>query len=196
LHGTFRQHRFLNNKEIFILPYTKIRSTSILLSIAFLFSCAFIRLEGQAQDKNRKSSWQAKLYEKDVKYENFACMSEDAQLVATFFMEHPLLSRDLPICHNDCPVIRCRPVIPFPSIARAAKVTGTVSVHVLIDEQGKTLYARVLDGHPLLWAAIRKGACETQFNPHPADHKRQGVMHFNVEDSPFLAVPYTANQVR
>jgi hypothetical protein len=86
-------------------------------------------------------------------------------------------------------------VIQFPSIARATKVTGTVSFHVLVDEQGKTLYARVLDGHPLLWAAARKGACETQFNLYPG-HKRQGVMHFNVDDSPFLGVPYTANQVR
>jgi len=173
---------------------TKIRSTLILLSIAFLFSCAFISSEGQAQDKYEQSSWQAKLYGKDVDYKNFACKNEDAQAVATFFKEHSL-KRALPICHNDCPIIRCRPVIQLASIARAARVTGTVSVHVLVDEQGKALYARVLNGHPLLWAAARKGACETQFSPYP-DHKRQGVMHFKVEDSAFLGVPYTANQVR
>lgn len=172
----------------------QIRSILVLFILAFLFSCAFIGSVGQAQDMNREPSWQTKLYEKDVAYGKFACKNEDAQLVVTFFKEHPL-SRVFPICHNDCPVIRCRPVIQFPSIARAAKATGRISVHVLVDEQGKTLYARVLDGHPLLWAAARKGACETQFSLYP-DHKRQGVMHFFVDDSPFLGVPYTANQVR
>jgi hypothetical protein len=136
-----------------------------------------------------------KLYEKDVAYENFACKTEDAQVVDSFFKEHPLRTSLTPICHNDCPVVRCRPVIAVPKIARTAKITGTVSVHVLVDEQGKTLYARVLEGSPLLWAAARRGACETQFNLYP-DHKRQGVMHFYVDDSGFLSIPYTANRVR
>lgn len=159
------------------------RSTPVcVIILLFLLSLtSFSASEAQRQDKH-SYSWQTKLYEKDVAYENFACKTEDAQLVASFFKEHPLRTPRFPICHNDCPVVRCRPVIPFPKIARAAKVTGTVSVHVLVDEQGKTRYARVLEGPPLLWAAARRGACETQFNLYP-DHKRQGVMHFSVDDS-------------
>jgi hypothetical protein len=173
-----------------------LRSTPVCL-IILLFSLSFNSLsasQGQSQDKP-PDSWQMKLYEKDVAYENFACKTEDAQVVDSFFKEHPLRTSLTPICHNDCPVVRCRPVIAVPKIARTAKITGTVSVHVLVDEQGKTLYARVLEGSPLLLAAARRGACETQFNLYP-DHKRQGVMHFYVDDSGFLSIPYTANRVR
>ena len=148
----------------------------------------------QSQENKQEQSWQSKLYESDVKYEAFACRQEDAEIVATFFKQHPLISI-LPICHNDCPIIKCRPVIPFPSIAKAARVTGTISVHVLVDEQGKVLYARVLSGHPLLRTAAQKGACETQFNVYP-DHRRQGVIHFTVDGYEYLNVPYEANQVR
>ena len=146
-----------------------------------------------AQD-NKELSWQNRLYESEVRYENFACRREDSETVAAFFKEHPL-RKIFPICHNDCPIIKCRPVIPFPAIANSARGTSAISVHVLVDEEGKVLYARILGGHPLLWAAARRGACETQFNVYP-DHKRQGVMHFTVDNSGYLGVPYGANQVR
>ena len=174
------------------MPSTQLGSIALLLSLGFALCSTSL---SQIQDRNRDSSWQMKLYEQDVSYGRFACKTEDSQLVASFFKEHALLTPKIPICHNDCPVVRCRPVVQFPPIARAAKVTGTVSVHVLVDEQGKTLYARVLEGHPLLLAAARKAACETGFSVYP-DHKRQGVMHFVVDGSAFLGIPYAANQVR
>jgi outer membrane biosynthesis protein TonB len=147
-----------------------------------------------AQD-NKELSWQNRLYESEVRYENFACRREDSETVAAFFREHPLLGKIFPICHNDCPVIKCRPVIPFPAIANSARGTGAISVHVLVNEEGKAIYARILAGHPLLGAAARRAACETQFNAYP-DHKRQGVMHFTADNSGYLGVPYGANQVR
>ncbi|MFN2597600.1 MAG: energy transducer TonB [Pyrinomonadaceae bacterium] len=144
-------------------------------------------------DERERPPWKTKLYERGVRYQDFACNKEDEEVVAAFFKEHPLQSI-FPICHNDCPVIKCRPVIPFPPIAKAAKATGMVSVHVLVNEKGKVLYARVLSGHPLLWAAARNGACETQFKEYPY-HMHQGVMHFTVENYEYLGVPTTANQV-
>ena len=144
-------------------------------------------------NKREEPRWRTKLYEKDVKYEDSVCTKEDSAVVETFFKEHRLTTI-FPICHNDCPIIKCRPVVPFPPIAKDAKVTGTVSVHVLVDEKGRVLYARVPSGHPLLWAAVRKGACETQFKEHPYG-KHQGVMHFTVDDYEFLGVPKNANQV-
>jgi hypothetical protein len=143
---------------------------------------------------NKNLSWQNKLYESEVPYKNFACRGEDSEIVAAFFKEHPI-GKIFPICHNDCPVIKCRPVIPFPAIANSVRGTGAISVHVLVNEEGKAIYARILGGHPLLWAAARRAACETQFNVYP-DHKRQGVMHFTIDNSGYLGVPYGANQVR
>src|SRR5215207_2826045 len=137
----------------------------------------------RSQAKREEPPWKSKLYEKDVRYQDFACEKEDAEIVAAFFKEHPLQSI-FPICHNDCPIIECRPVIPFPPIAKAAKVSGTISVHVLVDEKGKVIYARVLSGHPLLWAAAKKGACGTQFREY-SSNLHQGILHFTANDYEF-----------
>lgn len=177
------------------MNFRTIHALAVLLSICGLGQSTFVHVPSCAQSKNskRQESWQNKLYEEDVSYGNYACGHEDSELVETFFKEHPL-NKNSSICHNDCPIIKCRPLIPFPSIAKTARVTGTISVHVLVDEKGRVLYARVLTGHPLLWAAARKGACETQFREYPY-HKHQGVMHFTVEDYDYLGVPNRANEV-
>jgi hypothetical protein len=180
------------------LNFRKIHAPAIVLMVSVgLASLTVYHVTSVAQSKDKEREAQTRktmLYETGVLYENFVCSSEDSEIVAKFFTEHPLNSA-FPICHNNCPIINCRPVIPFPPMARAARVTGTVSVHVLVDEKGKVLYARVLSGHPLLWAAAKKGACETQFEEY-AYGKHQGMMHFTVNDYEFLGVPNTANQVR
>ncbi len=170
------------------------RSLLLLLFFCFLSITSFqTNSICQTQEENQEELWKKNLYKEDVQYENFACDEEDSEAVKNFFVSRPLNIKR-PVCHNDCPVIECRPVIPFPKSAKAVRVTGKVSVHVLVDEKGKVLYARVLSGHPLLWVAARKGACETQFREYPYN-KHQGVMHFTVDDYGFLGVPNVANQV-
>ncbi len=155
-----------------------------------VMACSFLYRSGGAQFE----TWQRKLYEKDVKYEDSACKSEDSEVVAAFFRERPL-SRLIGICHNDCPIIKCRPLIHFPSLAKHARVSGVVPVHILVDEGGKVLYARVLGGHPLLRASARRAACETQFKNYP-HHKRQGVLHLTFDSRDvYIGIPTTANQV-
>lgn len=131
-----------------------------------------------AQVVHQESSWKSKLYE-EVEYEKFACNSTEAQLIADYFAKHKP-NRIAPICHNDCPVIKCRAKIPYPPLAKLANVTGVVLVHILVNDQGKTLYARVLRGNPLFWAATRKAACDSQFHPLPG-HIRQSVTSFGFE---------------
>lgn len=165
-----------------------------LLFICFL-SLPFLQINSicQTQEEKLEELWKQNLYKENVQYENFACNQEDSEIVRTYFVNRPLNIKR-PICHNDCPIIECRPVVPFPKSAKAVRVAGKVSVHVLVDEKGNVLYARVLSGHPLLREAARKGACETQFKEYPYN-KHQGVMHFTVEDYEFLGVPNVANQV-
>jgi len=174
-----------------------IRRFGVLLLLAFLcfLSLAFFQTPSISQTKEKKQEelWKQNLYKKDVKYEDFACNKEDAEIVRDFFVRRPLKDF-LAICHNDCPIIKCRPVVRFPPAAKAVRVTGEVSVHVLVDEKGKVLYARVLDGHPLIQEAARKGACETQFQEYSYG-KHQGVMRFTVDNYDFLGVPNTANEV-
>jgi TonB family protein len=53
----------------------------------------------------------------------------------------------------------------YPPIARAAHAFGTVTVQVLIDEQGNVIAARAVGGHPLLQAAAVGAARQARFSP-------------------------------
>jgi TonB family protein len=59
----------------------------------------------------------------------------------------------------------------YPPIARAAHVTGTVDVKVIVDEEGKVIAAQVLSGHPLLQAVSVSAARQAQFFPTLLDGK-------------------------
>ena len=53
----------------------------------------------------------------------------------------------------------------YPPLARAAHISGTVTVQVLIDEQGNVTAAHAVDGHPLLQAVCVAAAQQTKFSP-------------------------------
>jgi protein TonB len=57
------------------------------------------------------------------------------------------------------------PVPVYPSIARAAKASGTVVVQILIDEEGKVTEAHAVSGHPLLQNAAKEAALQARFPP-------------------------------
>lgn len=75
-----------------------------------------------------------------------------------------------------------KPLPPYPPIARAARVSGTVSVQIIVDETGKVMAAQVLDGHPLLQAAALKAARQALFTPtlfNGKPVKAEGVINFS-----------------
>jgi len=53
----------------------------------------------------------------------------------------------------------------YPAIARAAHVSGTVLVQVIIDEEGKVSAAAAISGHPLLYGASAAAARQARFTP-------------------------------
>jgi len=53
----------------------------------------------------------------------------------------------------------------YPTIARAAHASGTVTVRVLIDEDGNVIGAAAMGGHPLLQAAAVAAARQARFSP-------------------------------
>jgi protein TonB len=57
------------------------------------------------------------------------------------------------------------PAPAYPPIARAAHASGTVTVQILIDEQGNVIAAHAVDGHPLLQAAAVAAARQARFSP-------------------------------
>lgn len=57
------------------------------------------------------------------------------------------------------------PKPPYPAIARAAGVSGAVTVQILLDETGKVISARAISGNHLLQAAAVKAAYQARFSP-------------------------------
>jgi protein TonB len=58
-----------------------------------------------------------------------------------------------------------KPAPPYPAIAKAAGVQGTVAVQIVIDEQGRVLSAKATSGHPLLMNAAVQAAYRASFTP-------------------------------
>ncbi|HEX3250608.1 MAG TPA: energy transducer TonB [Pyrinomonadaceae bacterium] len=70
----------------------------------------------------------------------------------------------------------------YPPIARAAHVSGTVTVQVLIDEQGNVSDAHAVDGHPLLQSVSVAAARQAKFSPtlwEGEPVKVTGVIQYN-----------------
>ena len=70
----------------------------------------------------------------------------------------------------------------YPPLARAAHASGTVTVQVLIDEEGNVIKAAAVDGHPLLQAASVAAAREAKFTPTLLEGepvKVTGVIQYN-----------------
>jgi hypothetical protein len=53
----------------------------------------------------------------------------------------------------------------YPPAAHAVRAGGTVSVQVLIDEDGNVFAAQAIVGHPLLRSASTVAACKSKFSP-------------------------------
>lgn len=53
----------------------------------------------------------------------------------------------------------------FPPAARAVGASGTVTVQITIDEEGKVISAAAVSGHPLLKQASEQAARESTFSP-------------------------------
>ncbi len=58
-----------------------------------------------------------------------------------------------------------KPLPTYPEIARAARASGTVTVNVIIDEEGRVEKAKAVSGHPLLQSAAVEAAYQARFSP-------------------------------
>jgi len=70
----------------------------------------------------------------------------------------------------------------YPALARKAHASGTVTVQVIIDEQGNVIAAHAVDGHPLLQSVSVTAARQAQFSPTLLDGepvKVTGVIKYN-----------------
>ncbi|MCI0487399.1 MAG: TonB family protein [Blastocatellia bacterium] len=64
----------------------------------------------------------------------------------------------------------------YPPLAKAARITGTVTVEVTVDEEGDIFSARIISGHPLLKEASLNAARAWKFTPTLFDGKPVAVI--------------------
>ena len=70
----------------------------------------------------------------------------------------------------------------YPPIARAAHVSGTVTVQLIIDVDGTVMAAAAVSGHPLLYGVSVEAAKNSRFSPTKLDGKPvkvTGVIAYN-----------------
>jgi len=58
-----------------------------------------------------------------------------------------------------------KPTPAYPPIAKAARASGTVTVQVTVDEEGRVISARAVGGHPLLQQSAVAAARQARFSP-------------------------------
>ncbi len=58
-----------------------------------------------------------------------------------------------------------KPAPCYPRLAKAANVSGEVQVKMIVNEEGKVIWARAISGHPLLHQAAVRAACRARFSP-------------------------------
>ena len=70
----------------------------------------------------------------------------------------------------------------YPEMAKQMRLQGRVTIQVLIDETGKVISARVLDGHPLFKQVSERAAYQARFSPTRLSDqpvKVSGVISYN-----------------
>jgi protein TonB len=70
----------------------------------------------------------------------------------------------------------------YPAMAKQIHLSGTVTVQILVDEQGKVLSAQTVSGHPLLQPSARDAALRARFTPTMLSGqpvKVQGLITYN-----------------
>jgi TonB family protein len=63
------------------------------------------------------------------------------------------------------------PKPPYPALARAAHVSGQVTVQLIIDIDGTVMEAAAVSGHPLLYGVSVEAARRSRFSPTKIDGK-------------------------
>jgi len=75
-----------------------------------------------------------------------------------------------------------KPQPAYPPIAKAARASGTVTVQIVVNEDGNVLSADAVSGHPLLQRASIEAARQARFSPTKLSGqpvKVSGVVTYN-----------------
>jgi len=134
--------------------------------VIIIFVCGVAISFASAQQRHRRSRHPvSKTPEVRPININQATPEETARLVE----ECALSEKPKPETATKAPILCGKaislPKPPYPAEAKAAKISGVVTVSAVMDETGRAIWARALSGHPLLQGAAVKAACMARYSP-------------------------------
>lgn len=66
-------------------------------------------------------------------------------------------------CSEFCPVKLVKP--DYSAVAKSLRITGQVKIEIIVNEDGKVIYAGIIKSQPFLSQAARKAALHSTFQP-------------------------------
>jgi TonB family protein len=135
------------------------------MSLVLLLAFGIVQLSAEAQRRRRPHPRTQMAKNSDIREIDFGTPAERDKIIA----ECEVPDRPRPESSIEEPVLCGRgisfPKPSYPEEAKAEKVSGTVSVDVVIDEKGRVIWAKATSGHSLLQEASRKAGCRARYSP-------------------------------
>lgn len=133
-------------------------------------ACIAYYQSAQIQTVNEERHSQAKEETQKVEDEDTGCLDPN--------LTRPKVTVHLCVLNTEAIEL---PKPEYPAEAKTANVSGAVKVIMIVDEEGKTAWARIHSGHPLLQSAVKKVVCRARFKPikvggHPV--KVNGILTY------------------
>jgi TonB family protein len=124
------------------------RLLNVTVALLFLFSLAFtLQIRGQRDRDPQPDKELTKLFE--------ACVTPDRP------KPEVEVTRKLGLCGKAINL----PKPPYPEEAKAQNVSGRVRIEIVIDEEGRVIWAKPIEGHLLLLEASVRAACNSRYSP-------------------------------
>ena len=98
------------------------------------------------------------------------------------------------------PTLLVRKVAPhYPSLARQARIQGTVVLSIVINKDGEVRDVKLVSGHPMLSAAAIEAVKQWRYRPYISDDKPAEVetvvrVGFRMADGPEISTPGRSQQ--
>jgi TonB family protein len=125
-----------------------------------IFACLFY-LPCLAQTKNKTS--ESELFTEVAKHEKIVAECEQKRREYQITKFGKVLPKISGHCWEGCPTRVIKPY--YPPKAKRLNISGQVKVETIVDEKGKVIYAKILQGQPLLREGARQAAYLSTFTP-------------------------------
>jgi len=134
-----------------------------LLLLIFLFAVAVFAQSNEKCACSKKDK--SKIREYFANLENQRKQIAECEVQTTLQLTRPplVIAAKCEFGGSGCPVYLAIP--KFPQTAKKLKLSGAVDVEIIIDEEGKVIYSKMIEGNEIFKESAEKAACKARFTP-------------------------------